>query len=230
MNLGYTLTRRLVRLVLRASTRLGPALVVAGLPARALAADAPPPAPAEESVTLARPAAVAAEPTPPATATAPGASAPGPELRKHWYGTATLTSDGASAFVIGLGLMNVGGTYAIVAGTAGYALGAPIVHLVHKRPLEALASFVLRVPAPLVIGGGAALFNCARVGDDTCGAAAVPPVATLITAAIVVDAALLSNELVPVEPKPHYASVPVRVTPTLSLTRREALVGVAVTL
>jgi len=89
---------------------------------------------------------------------------------------------------------------------------------------------VLRVPAPLVVGGVAALANCQREPGDECGVAAIPPVATLVVTAIVVDAVLLSNELVPEKPKPHYASVPMSVAPTLSITRREALVGVAVTM
>jgi len=43
--------------------------------------------------------------------------------------------------------------------------------------------------------------------------------------AIVIDAALRSTELVPEQPKPHDASMPVPVTPTLSMMRSEALVG-----
>lgn len=182
------------------------ALLVAGVPARA----------------------VAAEPsTVPSTSPQPS---PAPELRKHWYGRDVLISDAVSATVLGLGLMDVGGTPFMVAGATGYALGAPIVHLVHRRPIEAIASFVLRVPAPLIIGGGTALTYCARVPGDTCGIAGIPPALTLITAAIVVDAALLSTELVPDPPKSRYASPPLRITPTLSITRREALVGVAVTM
>jgi len=186
--------------------RLVVALLVAVVPARAVAAE---------------PALVPSISPPPPSA---------PVLRQHWYGRDVLISDAVSATVLGLGLMEVGGTPAMVAGATGYALGAPIVHLVHRRPLEALASFVLRVPAPLVIGGGTALIYCHRVPGDTCGVAGIPPALTLITAAIVIDATLLSTELVPDTTKPHDASAPLRITPTLSISRREALLGVAVTM
>jgi hypothetical protein len=202
--------------------RLVLALLVAAVPARAFAEEPSPPSVAPSSATP--PSA-----TPPST-TPPSTTPPVPELHEHWYGRDVLISDAVSATVLGLGLMEVGGTYAIVAGTAGYSLGAPIVHLVHKRPIEAIASFVLRVPAPLIVGGGTALVYCSRVPGDTCGVAGIPPALTLITAAIVVDAVLLSHERVPDKPKPHDAQPTVRVTPTLSMSRRGALVGVAVTL
>lgn len=158
---------------------------------------------------------------------APGA--PPQELRHHWYGYETLLSDGISGALLLGGSIPEAGPYFLGAGAIGYSLGAPIIHLGHRRPLTGLASFALRVPTPLIIGGAIASASCARGGGDFCGYVAVPPAIALMALAVVVDAAFLSHEVRRELPR-GYAAAPLRVTPTLALTRRQALLGLAVTM
>lgn len=158
------------------------------------------------------------------------AEEPPPAQHKHWYGAETLVSDGISATLLAGALIEPAAPYFVGASALGYSLGAPIVHFAHRRPLEGLASFVLRVPAPLIVGGGTGLAYCSRTGGDWCGVAGIPPAITLMAAAVVVDAVFLSHEVVRAKPARDYARIPLQVTPTLSVTPRQALVGVALTL
>jgi hypothetical protein len=155
---------------------------------------------------------------------------PPPEPRKHWYGAETLVSDGVSAALLAGGLLDTAGPYFIGASALGYSLGAPVIHFAHRRPVEGFTSFVLRVPAPLLVGGGTALAYCSRVGGEYCGVAGLPPALTLMAVAVVIDAVFLSHEVERAEPPRPYAAVPLRITPTLAITQRQALLGVAVTL
>ena len=173
--------------------------------------------------------AAAAEPAP-APSVAPAAPvAPAPELRKHWYGYQTLLSDGISGALLVGGLIPEAGPYFIGASAVGYSLGAPFIHFAHKRPGAGLASFALRVPTPLVVGGAVAIADCRKGGGDFCGFPGIAVGMTLMAVAVVVDAAFLSHE-VRREPPRGYASAPLHVTPTLAVTRQQALVGVAVTM
>jgi hypothetical protein len=168
------------------------------------------------------------EPPPPVAPTAPALSPP--ESRKHWYGVETLVSDGVSAALLAGGLIPQAGPYFIGAGALGYSFGAPVIHFAHRRPVEGFTSFVLRVPAPLIVGGGTALAFCARVGGDFCGVAGVAPALTLVAVAVVVDAVFLSHEVVRPRPARDDARARLRITPTLAVTRQQALLGLAVTM
>jgi hypothetical protein len=93
-------------------------------------------------IALASPAASADAPpcgaaSPDAAAAPPAPAAPPPAARRQWYGYQTLIVDGASLV-----------TAPIVVGLGGLVLGGPIVHLVHHRPLAALASLGLRTALP----------------------------------------------------------------------------------
>jgi len=71
---------------------------------------------------------------------------------KHWYGWQTLLVDLGSVLTIPLGGV----------GLAGYALGAPIVHLAHGQVGRGVGSLGLRLALPLV--GGAV--GCRVSGSD----------------------------------------------------------------
>jgi hypothetical protein len=86
------------------------------------------------------------------------------------------------------------GNFALLGGFATYALGGPIIHLVHEQPGRALGSLALRVGLPgagvLIIAGLAS--SCQSGGDGGCEAGAVLVGGTLflggfVTAMIVDD-------------------------------------------
>jgi hypothetical protein len=83
----------------------------------------------------------------------PSPSPSPPPPTTQWYGWQTLTVDGASLLTAPLGV-----------GIGGLVLGGPIVHLVHERPLAALASLGLRTVLPVVGGyiGRNAAGNCTK--------------------------------------------------------------------
>jgi hypothetical protein len=67
------------------------------------------------------------------------------------------------------------GNFALLGGVATYALGGPIIHLVHEQPGRALGSFALRVGLPgagvLIIAGLAS--SCQFGGEGGCEVGAV---------------------------------------------------------
>jgi hypothetical protein len=82
------------------------------------------------------------EPVLPAMPAASGTGSPVADVPRHWYGWQSLLVDAGS-----LVLMPLGG-----AGLVTYAAGPPIVHAAHGRGGPALASILLRVGLPLVLG------------------------------------------------------------------------------
>jgi len=71
-------------------------------------------------------------------------------VKDHWYGWQTLGTDGVAA-MLASGALATGGDetfWGLSIGT--FALGAPIVHVAHGRPLVALGDFVLRLGVPFV--------------------------------------------------------------------------------
>ena len=89
---------------------------------------------------------------------------------------------------------------------AGRALAGPLVHVLHRRPVQALASLALEGLLPLAAGGAGLLYlreYCAGYLYKTCVDA---PIAIFVPAFIagaagtVLDATLLANE--PVTPEP----------------------------
>ena len=167
-------------------------------------------------------------PTASAPASPPPASAaletPAPrEMRMNWYGWQTLLVDAAAW----ASLYNESKSRTFI--TLGtYALGPPIVHLLHGRPGVALADFGLRVGAPVVLGAIGMGFGA--VEDARCHAQlCVSVVAGLFAGifvgyvwAVLADAAALSNEQVPVEPK----ATAIRWAPMLGAQKSGGQVGV----
>jgi membrane associated rhomboid family serine protease len=92
---------------------------------------------------------------------------------------------------------------------ATYALGAPILHLVHHRPGNALGSFLLRVALPVAGGALGWMLTSGVSGPDIpsgAGGAVIGLVAGVITASSI-DIGVLSRA----EPAPQLAPA---VTPT----------------
>lgn len=92
---------------------------------------------------------------------------------RRWYGWQTLALDGA-AIGLAFGGARVADEHAglgIALGGSGvllYALSAPTIHWVHRRPFAAGTSLALRVALPLVSTGvliGADAGRCARSGE-----------------------------------------------------------------
>lgn len=112
------------------------------------------------------------------------------ETESHWYGWQTLLSDGLAIAATPL---------APPLGAGLYLLGAPIVHIVHLEGFNVLKSLGVRVISPVVGGllGIAASDGCDGFLCQLEGGA----VGVLVGAgiAVVVDAALISWEKVPVE-------------------------------
>jgi hypothetical protein len=127
----------------------------------------------------------------------PAYELPARQERDHWYGRDILVTDGVSIGAgLGLGLANPGAGLGVFAG--GYALGGPIVHLAHGRPLAALGSLALRLGAPTVglFTGYSIAKVSGRAEDDDAGPAAAALVGVILgyAAAISIDAAVLAHE------------------------------------
>jgi hypothetical protein len=121
----------------------------------------------------------------------PHSSAP----KTRWYGWQIIPIDAAALGVIAVALAlgeDAVPAPAVIA-LGAYAVGGPIVHLVHGRPLIALGSFGLRVGMPAV-GAlvGSAGENCK---DDKCTGGWPTAVGGLVGAitAMSLDAALLAH-------------------------------------
>jgi hypothetical protein len=151
----------------------------------------------------------------------------GPRMQPRWYGWQTLVSDAASiaTFAGGVALGGVPGNYLMGTAVAGYALGGPIVHFAHKNPGRGMASFGLRVPLPILLGAGTVALVCRGGGGDFCGVVAIPGGLLGIGLAIALDAAALARDSVPVEPGREASTL--RLSPTISVSRREVNVGLA---
>jgi hypothetical protein len=78
---------------------------------------------------------------------------------------------------------------------ATYAIGAPMVHLLHNRGSRAAASLALRLGAPLVLGFAAAgiATNAGTSSTDGSAAAALLGGMLGVIAASVIDAAVLAK-------------------------------------
>jgi len=87
------------------------------------------------------------------------------EFKTHWYGWQIMLIDAAALGVVAtdLALGERASPVPGILGLGAYALGGPIVHLVHQRPPAALGSLGLRLALP-VVGAliGATAENCNR--------------------------------------------------------------------
>ncbi len=161
-----------------------------------------------------------------------------PSPARSWYGYQTLIVDGASLL-----------TTPVFVGLGGFVLGAPIVHLVHGRPVAAVGSLGLRALLP--IGGAfvgqsmagrchdthrqsAASGAERNVGDDLLGPCFMHGFTELavgaavgLSVAVAIDAAFLAyDDRAP--PKPARSGTPrlTSIAPSIDPITRSASVGV----
>lgn len=81
---------------------------------------------------------------------------------ERWYGWQTLSVDALPIGLLITGITVEGDARPtlLVSGATTFAVGAPVVHMVHDRPLIGLASFGLRVGLPVLgIAVGSAFYN-----------------------------------------------------------------------
>lgn len=156
------------------------------------------------------------------------ASQTAPSTKKYyqWYGWQTLISDAASLslFIAAAKTDDLDTRGGLVTASVGtFALGPPIIHLMHGQPLRSLGSFALRVGPPIA---AVALFADGMDGNHSDGVAHLEIVSGILIAtlfvptAIVLDSAALAYKEVP---PPNQA---VRFAPTIVPIQSGSLVGV----
>jgi len=148
-----------------------------------------------------------------------------------WYGWQTLATDGAAIALVAIGVENGAGDIfsqnrtaeaVATAGLGTYLIGAPVVHLAHRRPGVALGSLGLRIGAPF-LGYMAASTLEGCVGSDnanSCGSNA-EAVGMLfgIGTAMALDAAFLARKSDQRERSPRISSAPrPRLSPGIAVT------------
>jgi hypothetical protein len=159
----------------------------------------------------------------------PSDVAPGTHV--EWYGFWGIAIDAVSfalpiiAYSSDNRTLNGSGVPLAVGGM-GYALGAPIVHLVHGEMWRAGASFGLRVLSPVVHGAVFyALTPCSNSADGWCqlgrGVGAVFAGAAGALVASIVDASVFAFRRVPDESAQAW-----HVLPNVAVSRQAVVLGV----
>jgi hypothetical protein len=149
-------------------------------------------------------AAHAAPPSHPNRASPSAKAEPAEELEYDDYRLTLLANDAAAISLVITGAIlednDTVTTALVAAGVGAYALGGPIIHLVHQQNARALQSFGLRVGLPgagLLLATGMALSCGDAEGSEWCvyGAVVIGGVAAIggILAAIIVDDAILGK-------------------------------------
>jgi hypothetical protein len=119
-----------------------------------------------------------------------------------WYGYQTLAVDASATAIMGLSLAQKGSALPAL-GVLTYAVGAPIVHIVHGHGYKAFGDLALRLAAPVATGFVGAIIGGATVShNDTNPFAALGPlyfgaiIGTLVgvAGAITIDATVIARE------------------------------------
>jgi len=174
----------------------------------------------------------AAEPIGDADSTFDDEPAPVPE---RWYGWQTLVPDATAMSLAALTLATEEDTALWELGIGTFALGGPIVHAIHDRPLLALGDFALRVGVPfagLFIGAqidAMQPMECFEDGplDNTCEMSQTAGITGGVLGAVLVatlDATVFSYE--PIKPERRPPVIKARVQPTFAITSDGARAGV----
>lgn len=139
---------------------------------------------------------------------APSARAATPEKPSRWYGWQTLAADGGAAVLV-LSAVSFdqrpgSPSTALAFGALGtYALGGPIIHLVHQNYGRSAASLGMRVGGPILLAVTGAVVACGDDHGEFCGLGAGLLGASLgVVTAITVDAAVFAYDD---EPEPEAA-------------------------
>jgi hypothetical protein len=129
----------------------------------------------------------------------PDPDVPGATL---WYGWQTLATDGAALF------LNFGQTPTERGALAAYGLGGPMVHLIHERPMTALASLGVRVGLPVLgFAIGSALDRADRGQPASLRTDMPVPLWSLLLAGAGVPAAMaFDSAILARDPAPHATS------------------------
>lgn len=124
----------------------------------------------------------------------------------RWYGWQTLLTDGGAValpVIVSTFRNEPATTVALCAAAGGFVLGAPIIHLVHRRPGASALSLGLRLALPAL-----ALAVLSRPCRGECSEQAL--VVLLLPAPTVVDATALAWEKRRAVPKVSWAVSPLR--------------------
>lgn len=108
--------------------------------------------------------------------TAPVTSAPVDQGDTDSYRLQTALCDAAALAMFAMAAKSEDGDAAGTIGLGLYVAGGPIVHLIHHHNGRAVASLLLRVGLPMVVGAagaGLASGSCNNGDDDDCGFAAL---------------------------------------------------------
>lgn len=177
----------------------------------------------------AAPHASAAEPTSSASAptSEPVPDAPSARVKEHWYGWQTLAPDGVAAMMASAALATGGDPAFWELSIGTFALGAPIVHVAHGRPLVGLGDFVLRLGVPFVgmyLGGQIDVRQPYQCDADLY---CTQPETGMITGGLIggvavsaLDAAVFAYEAPAPEKHRVLASAGPRIWPSFALTPR----------
>ncbi len=151
-----------------------------------------------------------------------------PETKRQWYGWQTLLVDAGSVVFIATAIGSEESAL-VLAGTAGFFAGGPIVHAAHGHGGKAWGSFGLRAGASV----GLAFVGYSLAGGDSCRgdlcglAEAIYAGAGFILGAgtaIIIDAAIIANEDVKAE-RPRAAKF--IVAPSVAATPKGAFTGLS---
>jgi hypothetical protein len=159
----------------------------------------------------------------------PEATEPEATTESRWYGWQTLVVDGGTILVA----IPTSGAALLV----GYPLGGPIVHWAHGRVETGFADLGIRLGAPIA-GALTGIGIYAATGPHHCGNCELADLEVLAAgmlgafvgavSAVVIDAAVLAREDVPVDRTKNVAKRDaVRITPTLRPGHGSLTAGVA---
>lgn len=146
----------------------------------------------------------------PKTLVTPEPAAPAEPTR--WYGWQTLTVDGLAtgAFLATVLLVDDMDSRSFGAGAsfAAWFVGAPAIHIAHRRVARGFISLGLRVALPLA-GAGLAAATCS--GDISCLGPAMVGITAGIAAPSVIDAVWLAYEPINTKPKRTNVDPPIQI-------------------
>jgi hypothetical protein len=153
--------------------------------------------------------------------TGPEAGPPPKSTPGYWYGWQMMVLDAVPIALVGVTAGNIDSDTVgpALLGLPVFALGGPIIHLAHERPVAALGSLGLRVTVPLLFAAAAAGDGCHDCADPT--GPALTWGAIGMAAVTMVDATFLGREK-PKEEKPRAWYAITSISPAVDPVRKTA--------